>query len=82
MKITHPFFVKVDFHVGICLSVLIIPILVGFALSDMVHIFAVQTIRRLTNADCRHRSLKTGNLDLQIALLIRHVDDQLKPHSL
>lgn len=75
-------FVEVDFHDGVCLSVLNMPLLVRFASSDIVHVFAVKTLRRLTCTDCRRRSLRAGNLDLQIALLIRHVYDQLKPHIL
>lgn len=57
-------------------------LLVGFASSDEVHVFVVESIRRVTSADCRHCSLRTGNLDLQIALLIRHVYDQHRPHIL
>lgn len=55
---------------------------VGFASTDMVSVFAVQTTLRLTCADCRRHRLRAGNLDLQIALLIRHVYDQLQPHIL
>lgn len=40
-------------------------------------VLVVRAALRLTCADCRRHNLGAGNLNLQIALLIRHLYDQL-----